>query len=110
MLDEADNSIAARTLQGELLEALVRIQTALGRHALPCAVGPKLPREDVIGKPDLEDLGEPPAQLGVRHGNHRFDAAAEGALHHVRRAQAPIGLAAATATENTRGLQDASDD
>src|SRR6266852_4854514 len=110
MLDEADNSIAARTLQGELLEALVRIQTALGRHALPRTVGSQLPCEDVIGKPDLEDLGEPAAQLRVRYGSHRFDAAVEVALHHVRRAQVPIGLAAATKTEDARVLQEAADD
>src|SRR5258708_15714087 len=110
MLDEAYNSIAARTLQGELLESLVRIQTALGWHALPRAVGSKLPREDVIGKPDLEDLGETAAQLGIRDGSHRFDAAVEVALHHVRRAQVPIWLAAAAETENARVLQEPADD
>src|SRR5260370_29041908 len=110
MLDEAYHSVATRAFQGQLLEALVRVESVFRRHLLPRAIGSQLPSEDVVGELDLEDLGEAGAELQIGDRDHRLDAAVQVALHDVGGTEVVIRLGAAAETEDARVLEKPADD
>src|SRR5712664_1628408 len=110
MLYKTYHSVATRAFQGQLLEALVSVESVFRRHLLPRAIGAQLPGEDVVGELDLEDLGEAGAQLQVGDRDHRLDPAVQVALHDVGGTEVVIGLGAAAETEDARVLEEAADD
>src|SRR5260370_31459602 len=110
MLDEAYHSVATRAFQGQLLKALVSVESVFRRHFLPRAIGAQLPGEDVVGELDLEDLGEAGTQLQICDWDHSFNAAVQGALHDVGGTEVVIGLGAAAETKDARVLEEAADD
>src|SRR5260370_27848631 len=88
---EGAYSVAVRALERELLESVVRVESAHRGHAMPGAVGAELPREDVVGQGNVEGLLQAQTQPGVRHGNDSFHAAVAIARHEGRRAAAVLG-------------------
>ncbi len=88
----------------------MRVEPVFRGHPLPRTVGSQLPREDIVGELDLEDLGETGAELEVGDRDHCFDAAVQVALHDVRGAEVVVGLRAAAETEDARVLEEPADD
>src|SRR5260370_24907070 len=102
MLDEAYHSVATRAFQGQLLKALVSVESVFRRHFLPRAIGAQLPGEDVVGELDLEDLGEAGTQLQVCDWDHSFNAAVQVGLHEVGGTEGIIRLGAPAGTADAR--------
>src|SRR5919198_1685141 len=97
-------------LERKLLEAAVRVESAHRRYATPGAVGAKLPRQDIVGKRNVEDLLQPHAELGIADWHHRLHAAVEVARHEVRGAEVVLGPAAVAEAEDARVLEELADD
>src|SRR5260370_6859528 len=107
---EGAYSVAVRALERELLESVVRVESAPRGHEMPGAVGAELPREDVVGQGNVEDLLQAQTQPGVRHGNDSFHAAVEIARHEVRRAEVVLGPAGVAERKDARVLEELAND
>src|SRR5712691_2555954 len=79
----AAHPVAMRALEREFFEPVVRVEAAHGRHTMPRAVGTKLPRQDIVGERDVEDLLQALAKLRISDWNHSLDAPVEVARHEV---------------------------
>src|SRR5260370_17371736 len=67
---EGAYSVAVRALERELLESVVRVESAHRGHAMPRAVGPALPREDVVGQGNVHHLLQSQTHPAVPPANY----------------------------------------
>src|SRR5581483_1542193 len=83
----------------------------LARHAAVAAVGEQLPRLDVVRQARRQHfLDEPLLQLRGLHRKYHLDAAAQVAVHPVRRADIHLRIARIVKVEDAAMLEEAIDD
>src|SRR5437879_13396620 len=103
-------AVAVGALGGQRRGPVVRVDSSGGRDVAPRSVGPELPRQDVVGERDVEDLLQPLAQLRIGDWDDRLDAPVEVSRHEVRRSEVVLGPASVAEGEDTGVLEELADD